>query len=109
MRNKSARRWPLLVFAALWLFIIFVSVLDGYLAVRFRHELPATELNPIGRWLIRFNGGRVWLLVGAKFAGTVLAATFALLLYARWPRVGMAAVAVIAAFQLWLLWFLLFR
>ncbi len=95
-------------FVALWLFVIFVSVFDGYLALRFRHELPTTELNPYGRWLIRLNGGQVWLLLATKFAGTVAAATLVLLIYGRWPRVGMAVAGGIAGFQLWLLHFLLF-
>ena len=110
MRGKPAVRWRQLgLFALLWLFVIFVSVLDGYLAIRFRHELHKTELNPLGRWLIRLNGGQVWLLLTAKFVGTVAAATFVLVLFGRWPRAGMVVASVMAAFQLWLLWFLLFR
>lgn len=100
---------PRALFALLWLFVIFVSVLDGYLAIRFRHELAATELNPVGRWLIHLNGGQVWLLLATKFVGTVAAATAVLLLYGCWPRLGMTVMTFMAAFQLWLLWFLLFR
>ena len=96
-------------FAALWLFVIFVSVLDGYLAIRFRHELHATELNPVGRWLIQLNGGQVWLLLAAKFSGTVAAGAIVLLVYGRRPSMGFGLTAALAAFQLWLLWFLLFR
>jgi hypothetical protein len=95
-------------FLGLWLFVIFVSVFDGFLAVRYRHDLHATELNPLGRWLIKFNSGQVWLLVAVKFAGTIAAATAVLMIYGRWPRGGMAIVCAMAAFQLWLLWFLLF-
>jgi hypothetical protein len=105
--SNSATHCSFFVFACLWLFVIFVSVLDGYLAVRYRDELPRTELNPLGRWLIRMNGGQVWLLVAAKFAGTIAAATAALLLFGRWPRAGMVVVAAMAAFQLWLLLYLL--
>lgn len=97
------------LFAALWLFVIFVSVLDGYLAIRYRYELHETELNPVGRWLIQLNGGQVWLLVAAKFIGTVVVSTAVLLLFGRWPRLGMTVAAAMAGFQLWLLWFLLFR
>jgi hypothetical protein len=96
-------------FALLWLFVIFVSVLDGYLAIRFRHELHKTELNPFGRWLIHLNGGQVWLLLAAKFIGTVTAATAILLLFAHHPRLGLTIASIVAAFQLWLLWFLLLR
>ena len=96
------------LFAGLWLFVIFVSVLDGYLAVRYRHELHITERNPLGRWLIQRGGNQVWLLLAAKFAGTVIAATAVLLIHSRWPRWGMPIVIAMAVFQLWLLWFLLF-
>lgn len=105
-QNGPRRLW---LFASLWLFVIFVSVLDGYLAIRFRHELHTTELNPMGRWLIQLNGGQVWVLLAAKFVGTVAAATAVLVLYSRRPRLGMTVAAFIAAFQLWLLWYLLFR
>src|SRR5438093_6919804 len=98
---------PAALFAALWLFLIFVSVFDGYLAVRFRHELHQTELNPLGRLLIQLNGGQVWLLLVAKFVGTVAAATLVLLIYGRRPRVGMTVAGIIAGLQLGLLLFLL--
>jgi hypothetical protein len=94
-------------FIALWLFVIFVSVFDGYLALRYRHELHKTELNPYGRWLIQLNGGQVWLLLAAKFAGTVAAATIVLLIYGRWPRIGLIVTAIVACLQLCLLVFLL--
>ncbi len=101
----SSRQW--VMFAVLWLFVIFVSVLDGYLAIRFRHELHETELNPVGRWLIQLNGNQVWLLVAAKFAGTIAVAAILLLLFSRRPRLGFATTCLLAAFQLWLLWYLL--
>jgi len=104
--HRSGQR-QIAFFAALWLFVIFVSVFDGYLAVRFRHELQRTEMNPLGRLLIQINGGQVWLLLAAKFIGTVAAATAVLLIYGRWPRVGMTVAGVIAALQLCLLLFLL--
>jgi hypothetical protein len=94
------------LFAALWLFVIFVSVFDGYLVVRFRHELHKTELNPLGRWLIQLNGGQVWLLLATKFAGTVAAAALVLLIYGRWPRLGITIASVVASLQLCLLLFL---
>jgi hypothetical protein len=96
------------LFIGLWLFVIFVSVFDGYLVVRYRHEIHQTELNPFGRMLIHLNGGQVWLLLAAKFIGTVAAATAVLLLYGRWPRVGITVAGIVAGLQLCLLMFLLF-
>ncbi len=95
------------LFIALWLFLIFVSVFDGYLCVRFRHELHKTELNPVGRILIRLNGGQVWLMLAAKFLGTVIAATIVLLIYGRRPRLGITVAGALATLQLGLLLFLL--
>src|SRR5947207_12437487 len=60
-------------FYGLWLFIILVSVLDGFLALRYRHLLSALELNPVGRSFIAANDCRVWYLLFAKFMGTVVA------------------------------------
>jgi hypothetical protein len=94
-------------FIALWLFVIFVSVFDGYLIVRYRDELPSTELNPVGRMLISLNGGQVWLFLAFKFLGTIAAATLAILIYGRWPRVGLTVAGVVAGLQLSLLIFLL--
>ena len=106
MIDRPRARWVAL-FVGLWLFVIFVSVFDGYLVVRYRDELHRTELNPIGRKLIALNGGQVWLLLAVKFAGTVAAATVALLVYARWPRIGLTVACALAALQLWLFLFLL--
>ncbi len=106
MKQRHSHRWSAF-FVALWLFVIFVSVFDGYLALRYRHELHKTELNPYGRWLIHLNGGQVWLLLAAKFAGTVAAATIVLLIYGRWPRMGLIIAVAVACLQLCLLLYLL--
>src|SRR5205809_1647301 len=108
--SKMRVRWLLHsagLFVALWIFVIFVSVFDGYLVLRFRHEMHQTELNPVGRLLIRLNGGQVWLLLATKFAGTVAAATLVLLIYGHRPRAGVIIAGVVAGLQLGLLLFLL--
>ena len=99
------RQWVL--FVLLWQFVIFVSVYDGYLVLRFRHLLHQSELNPLGLLLIELNGGQVWLLLAAKFVGTVAAATVALLVYGRRPRAGLTVASALAGLQLCLLLFLL--
>ena len=106
MRIVQVLRRPTVLFAVLWLFLIFVSVFDGYLIVRFRHELHKTELNPLGRLLIQLNGGQVWLLLASKFLGTVAAASIVLMIYGRRPRLGMTIAGVLAALQFALLLFL---
>ena len=106
--QQGGQRTLAILFFACWLFIIFVSVVDGYLAVRHRADLHRFELNPMGRALIAANGGQVWLLLAAKFAGTVVACSLLLLIFGRNPRIGITIAAVLAALQLWLLLFLLF-
>ena len=106
--QQGGQRTHAILFFVFWLFIIFVSVFDGYLAVRHRADLHRGELNPIGRALIAANGGQVWLLVAAKFAGTVVACSLLLLIFSRNRRFGITIAGVLAALQLWLLLFLLF-
>lgn len=101
-RSTAAR-----VFLALWLFVIFVSVLDGYLALRYRDMLWLHELNPVGRALLRLGDGHVWPLLAAKFSGTVIAASLALWIFEQRPRWGITIAAYLALAQLCLLLFLL--
>lgn len=96
-----------LCFSALWAFIIFVSVLDGYLVLTNRAYIGEFELNPVGQSLLKLNGGDVWFLLAAKGAGTVVACTVVLLLYWRSPPVGWWIAGTLAALQLLLLLFLL--
>lgn len=107
MTNFTPSRLSFSLFVIFWLFIIFVSVFDGFLALRYRHELHRTELNPLGRWLIRLNENQVWLFLAAKFAGTVASATAVLLIHSRYPRLGLTIATALAALQLCLLLFLL--
>src|SRR5262245_38345867 len=95
-------------FFTLWLFIIFVSVIDGYLVFRFQHLMRWTELNPVGRFLIVANGGQVWSLLALKFAGTILACSVLLLVYWKNARLGTLIAGALAVLQLSLLLFLLF-
>jgi hypothetical protein len=95
--------WQVL-FVALWLFIILVSVVDGYLVLRFRNFIE--ELNPQARALIEFNDGKVWYLLAAKFAGTVIACTLLLLVHHYSVRLGTAVAGAIAGLQLCLLLYL---
>jgi hypothetical protein len=103
----AATRRLAALFFALWLFVIFVSVLDGYLVFRFRDLIHATELNPLGRLLISANGGQVWSLLGLKYAGTVVACSLLLLVYWKNARLGTLIAAALAVLQLSLLLFLL--
>jgi len=106
-RNNRTLNGQWVLFLLLWLFVIFVSVYDGYLVLRLRHLLHEHELNPLGLLLIELNGGQVWLLLAAKVVGTVTAATVALLVFTHQPRAGLTVAGALAALQLCLLLFLL--
>jgi hypothetical protein len=94
-------------FFALWAFVIFVSVLDGYLVLTNREYIAEFEMNPVGQALLKWNGGDVWLLLGVKAAGTVLACTIVLMLYWSRPRLGLWIAGTLAILQGLLLAFLL--
>jgi hypothetical protein len=94
-------------FYGLWLFIMLVSVLDGFLSLRYRQSLPVLELNPLGRGLIAANDGHVSYLLAVKFVGTVLACAILLLIHQTRPRLGLIICVAVAALQLCLLLFLI--
>jgi hypothetical protein len=95
------------VFVSLWLFIILVSVFDGYLVLTNRMFIAIDEQNPVGRALISWNRGDVWLLLAAKLTGTIFACAVVLVVYWKSERRGLAVAAGIAGFQLILLAYLL--
>jgi hypothetical protein len=94
------------LFAAIWLFVVFVSVVDAYLVLRHRHFMAAFELNPFGRALITLNGGRVWYLLAAKFTGTIMACAVMLVIHHFDERLGLVIAFAVAIAQLGLLIFL---
>jgi hypothetical protein len=90
----------------MWLFIIGVSVHDGFLVLANRNAMAEAELNPIGRWLLHCNGGDIWLLLAVKAIGTLAASSLLLWLYRLRPRLGWEACAMVCLLQLLLLIFL---
>jgi len=105
MRTQTGRRFTAL-FLGLWLFIIFVSVVDGYLALRHRRDIAEFELNPLLRVLVQRCGG-VSCLLAAKFTGTVIACASLLLLQRANARLSLVVVSLLAGMQFALLLFLL--
>jgi hypothetical protein len=95
-----------LLFLLMWLFIIFVSVHDGYLVLANRPIMHWVEQNPAGRWLLERNARDIWLFLATKALGTLAAASLLLLFYSFRPRLGIAACFAIALFQLALLLYL---
>jgi hypothetical protein len=97
-----------LSFAALWLLILMVAVVDGYFILINRHILLQTELNPVGRLFLSLDGGDVRYFFAAKCCGTIAASSALLVLYWTRMQIGFAVTAGVALFQLGLLHFLLF-
>ncbi|MGE3778180.1 MAG: hypothetical protein AB7F89_13415 [Pirellulaceae bacterium] len=93
-------------FCVVWLFIILVSVVDGYLVWMYREVIGSMEENPVGVTLLKMATGHVWLLLSVKLVGTVLAATWLIVLYHRNPRRGWLIVICVFLFQLGLLLYL---
>ncbi|MGE3778054.1 MAG: hypothetical protein AB7F89_12775 [Pirellulaceae bacterium] len=89
-----------------WLFIVLVSVVDGYLVWMYRDVIGWTERNPVGVALLSMADGHVWLLLSVKLAGTVLAASWLMVLYHRHPQRGWLIVFGVFLFQLGLLLYL---
>ena len=93
-------------FLFMWLFIVGVSVHDGYLVLACRTAMAEEELNPLGRWLIHWNGGDIWLFLTVKTLGTLSVSSLLLWLYWLRPRLGWTTCAGICMVQAVLLIFL---
>ncbi|MCO6455721.1 MAG: hypothetical protein J5I93_10540 [Pirellulaceae bacterium] len=102
----SVPRTAELMLVASWLVIGLVAAYDTYLSVKFQDSLSTLEINPICRWLIAADGGSVSILLGCKFAGTVLALGTILLVYRFQPRMGLAVATVVASLQMLVLLYL---
>lgn len=103
---NSQNELPNCYYLILWLWILSVSVYDGFCVLATRSTIEQSERNPVGRWLIRANSGDVWLLLAAKASGTVLAGTLLLWLHKKHPRTAWIACVNVACFQLILLYWL---
>ncbi len=52
--------------------ILAVSAYDAFQVVAWQEYLKTNEANPLARWLIEFDRGRMALLIGCKTFGTGL-------------------------------------
>ncbi len=98
-----------LIFAVCCIWIAVVSVHDAVLVLIHREVIGQLERNPLGRWLIRLQGGDIWLFVLLKLAGTALVCSLLVKWYQYRPRVAVAVAATVACFQLCLLLYLHLR
>ena len=103
-RNRTA-----LIFVACCVWIAAVSVHDVVLVVVLHDVIGQTEQNPLGRWLIQWHGGDVWLFVSVKLAGAAFVCAVLVKLYRHRSRIAVTVAAAVAAFQLLLLLYLHLR
>jgi len=91
-------------YAQLWLFIGVASAVDIYTSIKTHEYLLELELNPVGRWLIREDGGDIALFMGVKTVGTTLALGILVILY-HWKKLwAWASIIGVALMQIFVLW-----
>lgn len=95
-----------LLFGALLVLILSISVHDASLVVLNHGVIADVEQNPIGRWLLRVNHGEVWLFVGVKLLGTAAAGAVLMEVFRLAPRIAWVAATAVAAMQVVLLAYL---
>ena len=91
--------WSSLALSMSLLVIGMVAAYDTYLSVKFQESLPILEMNPVCRMIIAADGGSVAMLLGFKFAGTVLSLGAILLLYRFKPNIGVSIAMIVASLQ----------
>jgi hypothetical protein len=105
---RERRRRETMWLAALWLFIGIVAAYDTYLSIKYQETLRFQELNPLGQWLLHFDGGSVAIFMGCKFLGTLIALGTILLLFHYKRRMGLTVATALASVQLALMMYLTF-
>jgi len=93
-------------------FIVLVAAVDIFWSISLEDILLEHEENPIAAYVVEVGNSvttsGVAFLCGVKVVSTFLVVAIGRLVYRRNPKVGAMAVAGVAAFQLWLLYYLYF-
>ena len=109
MLQSVLRHRTILTFLLCCIAITAVSVHDAVLVVLHEEVISEFEQNPLGCWLIRLQGGEVWLFVWTKLVGTALVAAVLVKIYQHHSRLALTVAAPTAVFQLILLLYLSLR
>jgi hypothetical protein len=88
-----------LLMSILWMFIGLVAAYDTYLSIKYQEVLRFQELNPMGQWLMDYDGGSVAAFMGCKFVGTLLVLGIIQLLYLHKRAMGLAVATALAGLQ----------
>jgi hypothetical protein len=102
--SLSRRSW---IFPLLWVFIGFVSAVDAYLTIRFHSYLEFEEQNPVGVMILSLSDWKPAQFIGIKYMGSTIVLGVLTALYSRNPPLGLTVTSAVAAFQLFLLCYLL--
>ena len=94
------------VYGLLWLSIGLISAIDIYWSIVLQDVLVETELNPLGKILIEYNGGSVALFMFCKVVGLIVVLGLLIILYHYKKRIAWLSILGVFIFQVWLLWYL---
>ncbi len=94
-------------FILCWFFVATVACYDLYLTIHLFEDLRLHEENPIARQILQLENWRtVSTFAALKMGGTIIALQVATLMYFKKRKLGVAIIAGLALFQLWLLGYL---
>lgn len=84
-------------FLTMWFVSFCVELYDIYLLIDLSSTISEFEMNPVGRFLISLDGGKVGLFVVAKivFVGMLLACLP--LLYRKKPKLALTLMSILCA------------
>ena len=94
------------IYGFVWLSIGLISAIDIYWSIFLQDVLIETELNPLGKILIEYNGGSVALFMFCKVVGLVIVLGLLIILYHYKKRIAWLSILGVFIFQIWLLWYL---
>ena len=103
---RIGRSASLILTLACLFVVAAVSVHDAMLLLLTDQVIAEVELNPMGRWLIKWDEGEVLLFVILKLIGTTTACALVVALFQRRPEIAFAVAASLAGFQVVLLSYL---
>ena len=93
----------------LWgfIWILLVSMIDHYLAIKFQESILEFEWNPLGVFLIHLDAGSIALFMTLKLGFLWVIAAIILRLYRFKKKYAYAAIATLSFVQLLLIFFFL--
>lgn len=91
----------------MFLWIWCVSMLDHYWTIKLAETIVQAEKNPIGRWLLHFDGGNPALFMTIKMMCLWVIAIIIYKVYHWKPYAAVASLISLSAVQLFLVFYFL--